>query len=325
MTSFETIRKFIDKKMKMSHVYQPVMLQILLRKGGTASVTQIAESILNKDPTQLEYYCEVVKRMPGPVLTRTHKITEKHGDNYTLTGCEALTETHVAELIALCQIKIDEFESRRGDTPWSHRRRGHRPVPGSVQYQVFRRAQGRCELCGASNEEKRLEVDHIMPKACGGKDDLANYQALCYSCNAAKRNTDDTDFRQFKSLYDCRDLACLLCQYQAPDLQRILCENVLAYAVSPYFPATPGHTLFIPKRHVRDYFELAPAEVNAINALMSKQKRVLEESDPKIDGFNITVDSGATAGQTISHCHVNLIPRRGGDVSNPAGGVVVRK
>lgn len=114
---------------------------------------------------------------------------------------------------------------------------------------------------------------------------------------------------------------CLFCDVQTNDRQRIIAENALAYALSDGFPVTEGHTLFLPKRHTLDYFGLVPAEVNAINALMAKQKKTLQEKDSTIDGFNIGMNCGETAGQTIFHCHVHLIPRRKGDVENPSGGV----
>jgi len=101
----------------------------------------------------------------------------------------------------------------------------------------------------------------------------------------------------------------------------MVAENSLAYAIRDGFPVTPHHTLLIPKRHVLDYFQLTPSEVNAINTLMKEQKTVLETEDPTIDGFNIGMNCGETAGQTIFHCHVHLIPRRRGDVENPHGGV----
>ena len=87
------------------------------------------------------------------------------------------------------------------------------------------------------------------------------------------------------------------------------------------FPVTEGHTLFIPKRHALDYFELSQAEINAINQLMNHQKVLLRHSDRTIEGFNIGMNCGEAAGQTIFHCHVHLIPRRKGDVENPRGGV----
>ena len=114
---------------------------------------------------------------------------------------------------------------------------------------------------------------------------------------------------------------CLFCDIQSTDQQRIIAESNLAYVISDGFPVTDGHTLFIPKRHVKDYFELVPAEINEINSLMSKQRLLLQEQDSKIEGFNIGMNCGEVAGQTIFHCHVHLIPRRKGDVENPRGGI----
>lgn len=321
MPAFQKLQKFITEEMQMSQVYQPVMLIQLLQNSGTATVKQIAQSILDKDPTQIEYFSEVVKKMVGKVLTKNRGITVKTGDTYKLIGCDSLSAKETASLIALCQMKIEEFEKKRGDAAWEHRRRGHRPVSGSVRFEVLKRAKGRCELCGISYAEKRLEVDHIHPKSLGGKDDLTNFQALCYSCNAAKRNTDNTDFRDIKSMYAHRESGCLFCTFQTQDPTRMVAENNLAYVIRDEFPVTTGHTLCIPKRHTETYFDLAPAEVNAINALMAVQKQLLEAADPQITGWNIGMNCGQTAGQTVFHCHVHLIPRRLGDTSNPSGGI----
>jgi diadenosine tetraphosphate (Ap4A) HIT family hydrolase/5-methylcytosine-specific restriction endonuclease McrA len=318
---YEQLKKFISIEMRMSQVYQPVMLIELLRNNGKASVQTIAQAILNKDPTQIEYFSEIVKNMVGRVLTKNRGITEKNGDTYTLIGSDELSQEQIDSLVFLCEQRIHEFESLRGDTVWSHRKRGHKPVPGSIRYEVLSRAKFKCELCGVSADEKSIEVDHIFPRSLGGKDDLSNFQALCYSCNAAKRNTDDTDFRLFKTLYDHREEGCLFCAIQESERSRIVAENNLAYVVRDGFAVTKGHSLFIPKRHAIDYFELVPGEANAINSLMDDQKKLLQEEDPSIDGFNIGMNCGSTAGQTIFHCHVHLIPRRKGDVENPRGGV----
>jgi diadenosine tetraphosphate (Ap4A) HIT family hydrolase len=172
-----------------------------------------------------------------------------------------------------------------------------------------------------SADEKNLEVDHIFPKSLGGKDDITNYQALCYTCNAAKRNTDDTDFRDFKLMFESHEDGCLFCDIQSKDRKRVVAENTLAYAIRDGFEVTAGHTLFIPKRHVADYFGLVPAEVNAINRLMAEQRALLKSADKSIEAFNIGMNCGEASGQTIFHCHVHLIPRRRGDVENPRGGV----
>lgn len=318
---YEKLKKYISEEMRMSHVYQPVMLLELLSNKGHSTVKQIAEAILRKDPTQIEYFSEIVKNMVGKVLTNNRGITEKSGQSYYLKGSETLTVDQTENLKSLCLLKIEEFEQKRGSTIWNHRRRGHRPISGSIRYQVLKRATFRCELCGTSADHKNLEVDHIHPKSLGGKDELSNYQALCYTCNAAKGNTDKTDFREYKHLYDQRDQKCLFCQIKESDPDRIIHENNLAYVIIDGFEVTKGHSLIIPKRHVSDYFSLTQAEINAVNQLILIRKDQLTDQDRSIEGFNIGINNGEVAGQTIFHCHIHLIPRRKGDVANPKGGV----
>ena len=92
----------------MSHIYQPAMLITLLKNKGKASVKEIAQSILNQDPTQIEYYSEIVKNMVGKVLTKNRGITEKTGDTYNLIDGVKLSQSEVNELINLCDAAIYE-------------------------------------------------------------------------------------------------------------------------------------------------------------------------------------------------------------------------
>jgi len=87
------------------------------------------------------------------------------------------------------------------------------------------------------------------------------------------------------------------------------------------YPVTKHHTLIITNRHISDYFGLKEEEVIELNEILNNQKRELKELDSKITGFNIGVNVGKDAGQSIMHCHVHLIPRRKGDVEDPRGGV----
>jgi ATP adenylyltransferase len=114
---------------------------------------------------------------------------------------------------------------------------------------------------------------------------------------------------------------CIFCNLPEDDGSRILAENELAYAIRDGFAVTEGHTLIIPKRHVIDYFGLTQPELNAVNQLLSSEKKKLQKTDPSIAGFNIGMNCGEASGQTIFHCHIHLIPRRVGDVENPRGGV----
>src|SRR4029078_1083679 len=98
-------------------------------------------------------------------------------------------------------------------------------------------------------------------------------------------------------------------------------ENELCYAVRDLYPVTELHTLVIPQRHVGDYFDLYQPERNAIHGLLEAERTVIRQSDARVSGFNVGVNAGEDAGQTIFHCHVHLIPRRKGDLEDPRGGV----
>lgn len=112
--------------------------------------------------------------------------------------------------------------------------------------------------------------------------------------------------------------SCLFCSMP---IDRIVAENDLSYAVRDGFPVTEGHTLIIPKRHVDGFFGLTTDEVLACNRLLKELHSSIETQDQLVKGFNVGMNVGAVAGQTIFHCHIHLIPRREGDVENPRGGV----
>ena len=101
----------------------------------------------------------------------------------------------------------------------------------------------------------------------------------------------------------------------------VLLRNELACATWDGFPVTPLHCLIIPHRHVADYFSLSRDEVLACDGLLRQTRERLLAEDPTIQGFNIGLNAGAVAGQTIFHCHFHLIPRRVGDVDEPRGGI----
>jgi len=315
--AYECLLSFLQREMRLSHIYQPVMIRTLLQHGGEAHRREIAKAFLSEDRSQIEYYEHIVREMPGRVLAG-RGVVERQGQFYRLTvDAEALSEVERQKLIDLCNRRMAEYLERRSD-PWAHRRNAVGYIPGSLRYDILKRAGGRCEACGISAELKALEVDHIVPRNKGGTDDLSNLQALCYTCNAQKRDRDDTDFGAVRRSYDYRDSGCVFCSL-GPD--RVVAENELSVAIRDGFPVTPGHTLIIPKRHVADYFDLHTPELNAIQALMEGQRALLIQKDPTIAGFNVGINAGEAAGQTIFHVHVHLIPRRVGDVEKPRGGV----
>lgn len=114
-----------------------------------------------------------------------------------------------------------------------------------------------------------------------------------------------------------KETACPFCTL--PE-SRVILANHQAVAVADGFPISPGHALIIPRRHVESIFELNAEEINSLIMLLAEAKNVLAE-EQKPDGFNIGLNDGPAAGQTIPHVHIHLIPRFIGDRPDPRGGV----
>ena len=305
--------------MRMSHIYQPIMLATLLRSGGICHEREIAMQILRHDESQIEYYTRITHNMVGQVLRKHKYVTrDRKSKNYSLVGYEELSEDEIRQLIDLCQQRLIKFLEVRGRTIFDHRRKSTGYISGTVKYEVLKKAKFHCDLCGISGDIKALEVDHIIPRNMGGLDDISNFQALCYSCNAMKQDKDDTDFHEIRESYEYRDSDCLFCRI---DPDRVVRENELAYVIFDTFPVTDLHSLIITKRHVSSFFDLGQAEINAYTQLLQETREELTAQDSDITGFNIGMNDGVSAGQTIHHCHIHLIPRRDGDVDDPIGGV----
>tara|TARA_Y100001954_G_scaffold68483_1_gene75022 strand:+ start:37 stop:435 length:399 start_codon:yes stop_codon:yes gene_type:complete len=111
---------------------------------------------------------------------------------------------------------------------------------------------------------------------------------------------------------------CLFCNIKESGCAH---ENSLAYASYDSYPVSEYHCLIIPKRHIKDYFDLSNEELVACNDLIKIVKKEIKDKDPSVKGFNLGTNIGKVSGQSILHCHIHLIPRRDGDVENPQGGV----
>ena len=111
---------------------------------------------------------------------------------------------------------------------------------------------------------------------------------------------------------------CLFCN---SEISGIAHENELAYASYDTYPVSNLHCLIIPKRHLRDYFDLTNEELLACNELIKIIKKEVTTKDKTVKAFNIGTNAGKISGQTIMHCHIHVIARRDGDVEKPRGGV----
>ncbi len=111
---------------------------------------------------------------------------------------------------------------------------------------------------------------------------------------------------------------CLFCKTSKKEY---IFENDLAYSTYDSYPVSKFHILIIPKRHIKNYFELSKNEILACNKIITMSKSKVENEDKTIEGFNLGSNIGRVAGQSVDHCHIHLIPRRKEDVDNPQGGV----
>ena len=305
-------------KMRMSHIYQPLLLIELIKGNGKTTGKDIAKSFLSYDETQIDYYKHITKIMPFKVLSQHFKELKRVKENYIFEDFD-LDEKQKEELIDLFIKKLNQKIDKTGIRKiFGHRTLASGVISGSTRYKVFLRAKNRCENCGISKDKKALEVDHIIPRTKGGKDELSNFQALCYTCNSQKSNKDDTHFKKILESYNHRKKGCIFCDISK---NKIIKSNELTVVIKDDYPVTKHHCLIIPKRHCSDFFDLYQPEINAISQLINEMKTELKKKDKTIKGFNIGNNSGEVAGQTISHCHIHLIPRRKGDTDNPRGGV----
>lgn len=110
---------------------------------------------------------------------------------------------------------------------------------------------------------------------------------------------------------------CIFCSYNKSE---IIAENQFAFAILDKYPVNEGHTLIIPKRHFKSFFEADENEIKAIYSLIHEVKEMLDvQYEPA--GYNIGINEGYYAGQTVPHVHVHMIPRYKGDVTNLKGGI----
>lgn len=194
------LRAFLTDTMSMSEVYQPVIIKELLENGGTCSKEHLAARLADHDASIQEYYQRILMRWPKITLTK-HGVVEydRVSKSFVLTSNPMGDD--VGDLIKICEEKIAEWLDNRNE--------GTEGVSSSKRYEVLKAARGKCQLCGIPSSLRPIDVDHIVPSSQANrygkvvmdgrpvdKDSIDNLQALCFACNRAKRDGDDTDWRR---------------------------------------------------------------------------------------------------------------------------------
>jgi diadenosine tetraphosphate (Ap4A) HIT family hydrolase len=118
-----------------------------------------------------------------------------------------------------------------------------------------------------------------------------------------------------------KDKECPLCSHKDIVIEDgKMIENELAYALTDTNPVSLGHCLIVTRRHVAEFFEATTEEKNAIFDLIDEMKLIIDKKHNP-DGYNIGVNIGKAAGQSVPHIHIHMMPRYTGDIENPRGGV----
>ena len=253
--------------------------------------------------------------MPLRVLTKHGVVT--HDGPLVSLAVPDLSYVQRAQLKRACEQRLQEFIEKRNLALWDYRLLEFDPVPDDLRYQALKASGGRCALCGITKDERPLDVDHIIPRSRGGKHELANLQVLCAKCNRTKGNKDTTDFRSGPD--PDRDPTCAFCAGKV--ITQAVETHGTVFALQDRHPVTPGHHLVLPRRHAVDYFAMTDQECQDAQDLLRVLRNRLAEQDRTIQGFNVGMNCGESAGQTVPHAHIHLIPRRQGDTPKPRGGV----
>jgi diadenosine tetraphosphate (Ap4A) HIT family hydrolase len=313
--TFEQLIDFLENKMRMSHIYQPLLIRSLVDAGGSATLRQLAHSFLVQDESQLIYYEKRIKEMPLRVLLN-HGVVKRDGDLISL-ATRKLTLEQKARIRMTCEKALQGFVQKRGLSIWDYRLLDTEPVPDSARYNALKESGGRCALCGATKKERPLDVDHMKPRSRGGTNDPWNLQVLCSKCNRSKRDQDETDFRG--DLEPERNPDCPFCKIL--NGSRVVEKLGSVVAIKDGYPVTEGHLLIITLRHTPDYFTMTSTERRDSEDLARILRTKISSKDKAVTGFNIGANCGESAGQTIWYAHIHLIPRRDGDTPDPRGGV----
>ncbi|SFK23215.1 Predicted house-cleaning noncanonical NTP pyrophosphatase, all-alpha NTP-PPase (MazG) superfamily [Celeribacter neptunius] len=226
---------FLENRMSMTDVYQPVILKELLLNGGESTKSQLATALAGHDLAVQEYYERVVMRWPKKTLTKHGMVEyERKGSRFRLLTYPT-NQADFDQAVAICDEKITGWFERK-----MTRERAHE-AGASIRYEVLKLAGGKCQLCGISSQVRPIDIDHIVPRSKANKDgkvkmngklidvnDRQNLQALCFSCNRAKRNQDNTDFRRRNTLIRDNVATCHQDARQGPELKKLEREVLIS-------------------------------------------------------------------------------------------------
>lgn len=290
------LSNFILTRMSMTEIYQPVILKALIENGGIRTKEQLAETLAEHDVSVVEYYRSILMRWPKITL-------EKHGvikydqkkQLFELIGLPDRAAQRQA-LITLCDEKINEWSEKK------RKKGGALEKSASLRYEVLKKANGKCQLCGVPSSLRPLHVDHIIPQSKANKslkvlkdgrlidvNSIDNLQALCFECNCGKRDGDDSDFRKSKKLVRDKIPEIIRADGRNPIIKKLKQPSLMKYLEEKLIEE---HVEFINEsrekqrlEELADIIEVAIAIANQYHASEKDLLKIVKDKRRRRGGF----------------------------------------
>lgn len=311
---YDELADFVKHRMKMVHVFQPIMIRTLVEAGGSATDQDIARAFLSEDRAQLEYYTYIAKRWPRITLGRHGVVDYRRGSKgrrgvFTLNW-DSPTDEQRRRIVELCNLRLQEYIDKNvGDLPWFDHLGAQSAIPGGIQYDVLARSGGVCVACGTPALKAPIHVDHIVPASRGGTDDPSNLQALCAKCNRAKRDKDATDFLLVQKRLKYSKRGCALCK--ARDVGP---QNKLAVSIPSALTDAGRHWIIAPRSHVTRFSDLLPAQRNLCIDLIEPVKEHMRGSGCGSCEFDVRIQTETPEG---GHFRIDVVGSAPGTAGLP--------
>ena len=292
MKTMDSLIEFLQYKMSMTDVYQPAVILHLLERGGASSRVDLAKVLSGFDDQVQEYYDGILMRWPKITLTKHDIVTyEKNTKTFNL-NFDLQESPKVRHAADICEDKIRNWISKKS------KKETQTKIEASVRYRILKAARGKCELCGISSKIRAIDIDHIVPRNKADKkglviksgvsmymDDERNLQALCFSCNRAKRDQDNTDFRIQDTLVRDNMPEIMMSLGEKP-ITKIVPNSQLVEKLSDKL--IDGHAEFIQSQGIEDLVDMMEVLISIAREKGHSEEQIMEvvhEKRNKFGGF----------------------------------------
>ena len=305
---YDEMAGFVRRTMKMTSVYQPILIRTLIESGGEATDRDIARAFLGEDKRQLEYYTRIAKRWPRQVLEKHGVVRYRKGarggsGTFTL-NLEGATEKQRRRIAEMCNQRLEDYVDRETRGMPMFDRAGRQPAASdAARGAALARSGGMCAACSTPLHMASTRFEYIVPPGMGGgADDPSNLQALCVVCGISRRDRNALEFLLVRNRLLFRK-ECYLCgMRESADLR-----NELAVAVPAGRATYEDHWIVAPKSHVPSFEDMLPAERHFCMDLIEPAKVRMRQAGYMGRGFSVSMRDAA-AGGGRGHFGIDVVP-----------------